>query len=379
MSRFKLALTALALLAVAAATLYASGQIAHAAPMTLYIGTYSKDSAGGICTARFDPDTGQLSDARVVAVASNASWVTLAPDGKALYAFNNDQASGVRALRVAGGGALEPLNLQPMGGALTHIGADATGKWLLVAAYGAGNFALFPIAEDGSIGPRKQLIPLENSGPHPRQKASHAHQALFSPDNRRAWVADLGGDKVMLYDFDAQKGTLAPSDPPFIETAPGAGPRHLTFSHNRAYVVNELDNTITVFDDADKTPKSIQNVSSLPPNFVGKTTAAEVEASADDRFLYVSNRGANGTPSSIATYAIAPDGKLSAVAWSETGSQPRHFALDPSGKWLLAANMQERAITVYEVDAATGTLSFHSKLLDFPGEPTCLVWARDAS
>ena len=374
MSRFKIVLTALALLVAAGVTLRAlSGSAARADTMTLYLGGYSKDANGGLCAAQFDAATGTLSEARVVAPLANPSWIALAPNKATLYALSEGKTGGVSAYAVGENGTLKPLNSQPMGGGLAHLGVDATGQWLLAAAYGAGNVGLFPLGADGSIGAQKQLLQLEGSGPNERrQKSAHAHQALFSPDNKRALIVDLGSDKVWNFSFDEKSGALEAADPPFLATKPGAGPRHLAFGGAKIYVINELDNTLTVFDQGE----AVQTISALAPDFQGQSSAAEVITSADGRVLYASNRGAKDAPSSIAAFRIGEDGHLSPLGWAETGTQPRHFALSPSGQWLLAANQQERAVTVYRVEAQTGALSFHSKLENVPVEPTCLVWVK---
>lgn len=376
MSRFKIALFALALTLACALSLRAA-KVARADTMTLYLGTYTQTPDGGICAARFDPDKGTLSDVRVVAPLDNPSWIARAPDKRTLYALSESGAGGLSAYQIQNDGALTKLNAQPLGGGLAHLSVDATGKWLAAAAYGAGQIALFPLEKNGALGAQKQTIQLQGSGPNAgRQDKAHAHQAIFSPDNRRLFAVDLGSDRIWIFDFDAQTGALKASDPPFVAVKAGAGPRHLAFAGERFYLVSELDNTITVFDEATKIPHPIQTISTLPPDFAGQSYAAEIAVSSDGRFVYASNRGGGGALSSIAAFAIGADGKLTPVGWVETGAAPRHFALDPSGKWLLAANQNERAVTVYAVDAHTGALSLHSKLDGVPGEPTCLVWGE---
>ena len=378
MSRFQAALT-LAALALASLFCWRAVNLARARTLTLYLGTYSKDPGGGICSARFDPATGQLSAVRVVAALADPSWIALSRDKSTLYALSEGGDGAVSAFAVEKDGALQKINAQPLADSPAHLGVDKTGKWLATAAYNAGTVTLFAIEPDGKIGAQKQQFQLEGSGPKAsRQEKSHAHQAIFSPDNRRLWVADLGSDRVWLYDFDADKGALKPSSPPFVALPPGSGPRHLAFKAKGgfAYVVSELGNTISVFEFASGAPKLVQTISTLPADFQGTSYAAEIAVSADGRFVYASNRGAKGNASDIAVFAVSREGRLSPAGRAATGQAPRHFALDPSGKWLLAANQQDRAVTVYAVDAQTGALLLHSKLEGVPGEPTCLVWGR---
>lgn len=384
MLRFKFVFGALTLILVASLALRMfSGSAARADTMTLYIGGYTRNNPDkiaptGVCLTAFDAQTGQLTPARLVGIATNPSWLEIAPAGKTLYAIDEDIKGGVSAFSIGEKGALTLLNSRPVEGGSPHISLDATGQWLAVASYGAGTLSLFPIKSEGKIGERKTLIQLEGSGPNAnRQKSSHAHQAIFSPDNRQLWVADLGSDKVWIYDFDAQSGALSAGTPPFVATAPGAGPRHIAFGVNgRAYLINEMGSTLMVFEDATTTPRVIQTLSTLPADFNGKSTGAEVAVSPDGRFVYASNRGADGAPSTIATFAVDTVGTLTPVKWVETGREPRHFTLSPDGKWLLAANQQERAISVYAIDNQSGAIALHFKLESVPIEPTCLTWAR---
>ena len=379
MSRFIIAFTALGLLVAASALWLSLGRPARAQTRALYIGGYTKAEGQGIALAQFDAATGTLSAPRTVAPLSSPSWIVLAPGGRTLYALSEGKDGGVSAFGVESDRNLRLLNSQPVGGGLTHLSVDATGKWLAAAAYGAGQFALFPLENDGTIGAPAPAIQLEGSGPNAkRQSQAHAHQAVFSPDNTRLWVADLGSDRLWLYDFDAGTGALKPSYPAFVAPPPGSGPRHLAFKAKGgfAYVVSELGNTVSVFEFANGAPKLVQTISSLPPNFVGQSTAAEIAVSGDGRFVYASNRGSGKVASDIAIFAVSREGRLSSAGHTETGSEPRHFALDPSGQWLLAANQRERAITVYRVDKTSGALLFHSKLEGVPNEPTCLAWGE---
>lgn len=347
----------------------------------LYIGTYSQHPQGGIYGARFDPQTGELSRPQTLASTPNPSFLAASPDGRFLFAVNEwgqvagEDKGGLSAFRLNFATAgLSPLSAIAEGGTLCHLSVDATGKWLLVAAYSAGTASTWPIQADGTIGPRAALVQHAGHGADEnRQSGPHAHHIVLSPDNRRAFVADLGLDKVMIYGFNAQTGALVPAAPPFVPLASGAGPRHLalTPSGRFLYVVSELNNTITVFKDAPSAPRQVQVVSTLPADFMGQSFAAEIAVRPDGRFLYVSNRGHN----SIALYAIEVDGQLKPAGFSPTGRGPRHFTFDPSGRWLLTANQTDRSITVFKVDLQSGALTPQHQL-QVPDEPTCLLFGK---
>src|SRR5262249_8328270 len=149
------------------------------------------------------------------------------------------------------------LNQQPSGGAgPCHIVTDARGQNVLVANYGGGSVAVLPVGEDGRLGPPADVVQHQGSSVNKeRQEGPHAHSITPDAANKSAFAADLGLDKVLVYRFDAAKGTLRPNDPPAANVAPGSGPRHFAFHPDgrHAYVINELGNTVTAFSyDPDK-------------------------------------------------------------------------------------------------------------------------------
>ena len=197
---------------------------------------------------------------------------------------------------------------------------------------------------------------------------------MIAPNNKRIWIVDLGTDKAMIYDFDARTGAVKPSDPAFVAVAPGSGPRHLAFGKKGqfVYVVSELANTVSVFQGGRGVPGAIQTVSTLPADFAGYSTGAEILVSPDGNSLYASNRGYD----SIARYAIQRDGTLKILGWTKVGKEPRHFTFDPTGRWLLVGNQKERSISVFSFDPRTGDLNFSSKFEQIKNEPTCLIFGK---
>ncbi len=349
--------------------------------ITLYIGTYTQSPQQGICVAYFNAQTGEVSPAQIAARTANPSFLAASPDGRFLYAVNESgqvagkNQGGLSAFRIEPDTyQLTPINSLSVGGTLCHLTIDSTGKWLLAAAYSEGTVSTWPLQADGSISKRAFQVQHTGSGPNQgRQNGPHAHHVVLSPDNHRAFTADLGTDQVVLNTFDATTGELGSSTPPFAAVASGAGPRHLalTPSGQYLYVTSELTNTITAFKDALDTPQQIQIVSTLPADFTGQSFAAEIAVRPDGRFLYASNRGHD----SIACYAIADDGQLTLVGFASTGHNPRHFTFDPSGKWLLVANQNDKSLTVFSMDAQSGSLTPSSHLENIPGNPVCLVFA----
>ncbi len=353
-------LRALALATLVTATVTASSLNAEELPF--YVGTYTKkDGSKGIYHYKLNTDFGAVSGGELAAEATNPTFLALHPSGKLLYAAIENQGGAVAAFSILPDGKLQLLNQQSSrGGGACHVWVDSSGKNALVANYGGGSIAALPIQQDGSLREASGFVQHTGSSVNPnRQKEPHAHAIYTDANSRFAYVCDLGLDKVLVYKFDVNTGALTPNDPPHASVAPGSGPRHLAFhpSGTYAYVINELLNTVTAFrhdSDAGKLTE-IQTIPTLPVDFTGNNTTAEIFVHPNGKFVYGSNRGHN----SIVVYAIdEKTGKLSLVEHVSTqGKGPRNFAIDPSGRFLLAANQQTDDVFVFRVDANTGKLT----------------------
>jgi 6-phosphogluconolactonase len=350
----------------------------------MYVGTYTDNHSKGIYAYRFDPATGESNAIGLVAATDNPSFLAVAPNNRLLYSVNeldNFEGKSTGAVSVFAidreTGKLKLLQqVSSLGGGPAHLSVDKTGRYLLVANYDGGNVAVFPIEPDGRLGQHTAFVQHVGSSVNPKRQAGpHAHSILVSNDNRFAVSADLGLDQVLVYRFDAQKGSLAANDPKFATVDPGSGPRHLTFapSGEFLYVVGEMASSVTVFayDASQGRLQNKQTLSTLPPAFHGQDTAAEIVVDANGRFLYVSSRGAD----SIAVFAIKPgSGTLSLVEMvSSGGKTPRNFAIDPTGKWLFAANQDSNNIELFHIDPDTGRLKQTSQALQLTS-PVCIVF-----
>ncbi len=351
----------------------------------VYFGTYTAPDSQGIYVSRLDTDTGRLSAPELAAKINNPSFLAVSPIGHFLYAgtdTNSPKISGaVRAFAINNTtGQLTPLNQKNSGGNSSpcHLAVDATGRCLFVANYGTGSLAALPVLADGQLGDAVTMIQHSGTGPNPaRQAGPHAHSVYPSPDNRFVLNCDLGLDKIFIYRLDPATAKLTPADPPFAMVAPGAGPRHLTFSRDGKfiYVVNEMGSSITAFSFAAKSAaiKELQTVSTLPPDFSGNNTAAEIVLHPNGKFLYASNRGHDN----LAVFAVDPKtGRLTFIEHQSTrGHLPRCFAIDPTGHWLLAENQASDSVVVFTVDAATGKLQPTGQTLAI-GTPVCAVFVE---
>jgi len=362
---------------------------AHPSKFLVYVGTYTEEGSKsqGIYAYRYDAATAQLTPLGLAAETTNPSFVALHPNGKFLYAVNEvgnykgPNSGGVSAFAIdrSNGdhatGKLTFLNELPSRGAdPCYITVDRTGKYVLVANYTGGSVIVYPILEDGRLGEASAFVQHTGHGVDPkRQEAAHAHSIDLSPDNRFAFVDDLGLDELLVYKFDATKGSLAPNDPPFAKVDPGAGPRHFVLRPDGkfAYVVSEMAHTVTVFstDAATGRLQRLQTLPTLPKDFTGRNDDAEIQVHPSGRFLYASNRGDD----SIAIYAIdGSKGMLTQVAIVPTGGkEPRSFEIDPTGTLLFAANQKSDNIVLFKIDQKTGKLTPTGKVLDVP-TPVCV-------
>jgi len=352
-------------------------------PLSFYVGTYTDGESQGIYRFTLDPVSGAASDPALAVEAENPSFLALHPNGRFLYAvgemgeFQGEKTGAVSAFAVdSASGDLTLLNQQPSQGAgPCHLVVDASARAVIVANYGSGTVAVLPLAEDGRLGEPSSVQAHTGTGPNQRrQEGPHAHGIALDADGRRAVVADLGVDRLFVYDLEAATGALTPSDPPAVALEPGAGPRHVVFDPRGEllYSINELDSTVTVlrYDAATGGLESVQAISTLPDDFEGESWTAELEVSPDGRFLYGSNRGHD----SLAVFAVDPtSGRLSAVGHVPTGGRwPRHFSIDPSGRWLLAANQHSESVVVFRLDPESGMPSPVGETVTVP-TPVCVL------
>ncbi len=352
----------------------------------VYIGTYTGPQSKGIYAFRLETATGKLAPVGLVAETANPTFLAVHPNGKLLYAaneitnFGGQKAGSVSAFAIdTKTGSLAALNQTSSRGAgPCHVSVDKTGKCLLLANYGGGSFAAIPLKADGSLSEATAFIQDSGSGPNvKRQSAPHAHSFNVSPDNRFAVAADLGVDKIFVYRLDPGKAALEANEPAYTAVSPGAGPRHFAFHPDgrHAYVINELNSTVTAFDyDAAKgVLKELQSIGTLPKDFTGNSSTAEVQVHPNGKFLYGSNRGHD----SITIFAIdAKKGTLTLVDHVSTqGKVPRNFGIDPTGQFLLAANQNTNNVVVFRIDAKTGRLTPTGQSVEV-GAPVCVKFVK---
>ncbi len=345
-----------------------TAQTAPSGKLLVYVGGYTKGKAKGIFVFSMNPKTGALTAIGTGPDVENASFLAIHPNHKYLYAVNETQNFEGKS-----SGSVSSYSIDPSTGGLTfinekasggadpcHLTIDSSGKCVIVANYTGGSTEVLPIGDDGSLGDPSCFVQhTGNSVDTARQEAPHAHSAIIDPTGKYVMVCDLGTDHIVVYKFDRASGAIDASGLVPGTVAPGSGPRHLVFHQDgkHLFVINEMKSTVTAFnyDSSTGSMSAYQTISTLPAGYNGSTTCAEIALSADGKFLYGSNRGHD----SIAIYAVsAVDRKLTLVGIEPTGGKvPRNFAIDPSGKYLIAANQQTNNLVVFKRDAHSGKLT----------------------
>jgi len=340
----------------------------------LYVGTYDN----GIQAVLLKPTSGQLSCQGEVAGPSNPSFLALGPDRKLLYAVSEDadtdgQPGGAVSCFMIKEDKLSLVNRQLTGGTHPcHLQLARDGSLLFAANYGSGSLSVFPLARDGQLLPRSQLIQHSGSGPNEtRQEAPHTHSVNLSPDGRLLLVPDLGIDRIMLYDVVSGKDTISEHAPASINASAGSGPRHLAYSPDSTsiYLANELTSTLSVINVSDYSFR--QNLTTLEEDFKGENTCAEVSAHPEGDFVYLSNRGADN----IVTFCVGEEnGELSLSGHTPSGGRtPRHFAIDPDGDFLVAANQDSDNLVPFRIDKKDGSLTQCGEAVNIP-KPVCVCF-----
>ncbi|HEX7736065.1 MAG TPA: lactonase family protein [Ktedonobacteraceae bacterium] len=347
-------------------------------PHILYLGSYAPAEQASIYAFTFDSDSGQFTPGWSFAGIVNPSFIALHPNKRWLFAVSETSAhsegrSGeVWALDLSTQGNKDQprqINHQPSNGDWPcHLTIDASGRWLLVSNYQSGNVSVFPILANGALGELADNAPHSGSGPHAeRQEGPHTHSTIFTPDNRFLIVADLGIDQLVIYAFDAASGKL--SEHGRVQCPPGSGPRHMAFHPNgqQFYLSCELNNTAMVYD-YDEPQGSLRERQAIPTVLPGSASiVADIHLTPAGDQLYISNRG----DESLAAFPITAGGLLAKPTLTTCGGRwPRHFAFDPTGKFVLVANQHSGEVAALSL-SEPGELRAR---LAIPGA-SCVVFA----
>jgi 6-phosphogluconolactonase (cycloisomerase 2 family) len=347
----------------------------------VYVGartTRERNARGdGLNVYAMNNATGEWRHLQLVGDLVNPSFLAFDRTLNFLYTVHGD-LSDITAMGIdPAEGTLRLINRQSTEGKNpVHLAIDPSNRFVVVANHITSTLALLPRNEDGSLGAVVDLVKLEGKiGPHRvEQPFAKPHQVEFDPSGAFIVVPDKGLDLVFTYRLDAERAKLVPAGEP-VKAREGAGPRHVAFhpAGRLAYVVNELDSTVTAyrFDPVNGTLAPFQVLPAVPDSYTGNSRAAEIAVSTDGRFVYASNRGHD----SIATFALdAASGRLAPLGWTTSGGKtPRFFALGPSDRFLFAANEDSDTVSIFARDARNGTLTATGRMVQV-GSPVCILF-----
>ncbi|MFW5956479.1 MAG: lactonase family protein [Halorhabdus sp.] len=330
-----------------------------------YVGTYTDGESAGIYRL---PHTGDDGAATLAAAADNPSYLAAHPSRDRLYAVNELDEGAVTAFSIDADGSLTELDRRLIGPAdPCHCSVHPSGEYLFVAHYTGGSISVLAIDTDGRLGDPTVIDHAGSSVDPDRQASPHPHTIRPAPTGDIVYVADLGTDEIVRYDFEEETGDLQRAGATPLHD--GAGPRQFDFGPDgRLYCINELDSTLSVFsieDDGDLT--HVETVATVPPEFDDENLPGAVAVHPSGAFVYGSNRGHD----SVAVFEITADGLRTIQIESVRGEWPRDFAIDPSGKRLSVANADSDVIVPFDIDASTGRIDATGESIDVP-DPVCV-------
>jgi 6-phosphogluconolactonase len=270
-----------------------------------------------------------------------------------LTAFRLDRGSGALTPH----GAATPLRWRPI-----HMSVDKSGRYALIAYNRPSAVSVHRLGDDGIIGEEvKQAATLDTG--------IYAHQIRVTPDNAAVVLVTRGNDAEpgkpedpgALKVFAFKEGQLTNR----ASIAPGGGigfgPRHLDFHPTLplVYVSLERQNRLSVFKLENGTlapePLFVRDTLSEAAKVHPKQIAGTLHMHPSGAYLYLANRSDATTPfqgqevdgggeNNIALFALdraTCEPRLVQNIESH-GFHPRTFALDPSGRMLVAANLTAR-------------------------------------
>lgn len=339
--------------------------------MNWFVGTYSKRGSKGIYLVEFDESNGTFKLINSFKKQSLLNPSFLAMHKEYLYSVGESESPNpgtVASYKIKGN------NIEKIDESITngdnpcHLAINSKNNFLVAVNYSSGDFSTYKIS-NGKIDFLEKISHEGSSINTSRQNGPHAHSVNFINDET-FYVCDLGIDKIIKYTIDSKSQKIN-SQKQFILN-PGAGPRHfiINSSFDIAYSINELDSTISVFEiDKENNLKNLQNISTIPSDYINETTTADIHFSQDGKFLYGSNRGHD----TLAQFSIKKDGKLNFEKnFSTKGKTPRNFAISKSGKYALVANENSDNISSFYFDIESGNLEYTGHNISIPS-PVCLL------
>lgn len=340
---------------------------------TFFVGTYTNKDSKGIYKYQISKE-GKLKEVGLVAETANPSFLAKTNDNKTLFAVDETDKEGtgfVKSYKILKD-TLQFISQTKTGGAHPCFVTVNSENQILVANYTGGNVGLLKADTAGKLSDLLDVQQHVGAGTTDRQKAPHAHSTWFHPNKKEVVSVDLGTNELWFSTINTEENSLAFTNQKTLKLVDGAGPRHLTFHPNNKwmYVLNELNNTVSLVKEKEATYFVDFTIGTLPKDFEGTSYPADIHISKDGNFLYASNRGHD----SIVIYEInSENGTLKTVGFeSVLGKNPRNFSLSPNDEFLLVANQDTDNIVSFKRDATTGKLTFVSKIT--APTPVCILF-----
>lgn len=347
----------------------------------VFVGSYAESNESGVEVFRFDEQTGRLTKTDEYIGLKNPTFLNVNIVSKQLYAISElVNEDGSKSGEIASftidteqGKLVLAERMPSVKGTTCHIQRDQDNQYLTVTSYHGGMIGLMKLEPSGQLSEIVDIAQHSGTSVDPeRQDRPHPHSSFYSPDGQYLFVQDLGLDLIVSYKVDKERGKLVKANE--VKLAAGSGPRHIAFhpSSKFAYVINELNSTVTAFtyEASEGLLTEITTISTLPADFNGENGCAEIIVSSDGKYLYGSNRGHD----SIVAYAIdEATGKLTVIQHISTaGGHPRHFALTPNGNHMLVANRDGNHIVTFAIDVKTGLLH-NTGVETVSSKPVCVI------
>lgn len=297
---------------------------------------------------RLESQDGKLTPIDAVAVDGTPGALAVDPKKKFLFASIRSNSTLASFAIDSASGKLKAINSVQLGKGenAAFVGTDRTGQWLLSASYMGGKTVVHRLGEDGSIkSPAVDTV----------KTAVTAHAAVLDPSNKFVFVPHVTPNAVYQFRLDPDSGKLTEAGRAEGGTSK-AGPRHIAFHPTLpiAFTSNEVGNSITSYQFNPLSGLSpAHTYSTLPVDFKGKNTTAEVKVHPSGKYVWVTNRGHD----SLAGFAIEKDGKLTPLGQTPTEKTPRSFEIDPAGQYLFGAGEGTGKLAVYRIDEKTGGLT----------------------
>jgi 6-phosphogluconolactonase len=347
----------------------------------MFVGSYTDAQPdSGIFVYRFNERNGRLKLLSHGEHLTNPSYLSVSSNGKFLYACTESKLpapGSISAFAIdANNGTFSTLNAQSsMGENPVYLSVTRDNRFLINANYTGGSMSVHRIDADGGVLGAFQVMSFADSSIiKSRQESSHIHAAVFSPDERFVFLPDLGADKIRVLSFDPNRTIILQEEKALtVHCVPGSGPRHLVFnaSGTRAYCIEELSGMVSVYEYANGQLTSKQRIFSYSKSNQETFGSADIHLSPDEKFLYASNRWDGENTLSI--FSVEKEnGQLTLVGHQSTlGEHPRNFAIDPSGKFVVVANLVSNNLVVFKRNERTGLLKPKRGKVQVP-RPSCV-------